>query len=193
MTLKMPRKSRGYISESLIYEVLDGQVIPYEGFRTVLKDLSKIENIKGSSGIQSYIIYLLMKWASAKFDKNYWILPNEAGFALDAQNRLSIDLALVAKDRLDFNELTNKLLNIAPDVVFEVDTKAAMEVIRHYDYYLKKTKKLLEAGCPLVVWFFTDTRQVMRATAHEPWTIVDWKDTVEVLGEELCLGEMMEG
>ena len=46
------------VPEYLVYEVMDGKPIPYRGFREVLNNNKILEDIMGSSGLQSFIISL---------------------------------------------------------------------------------------------------------------------------------------
>ena len=70
------------IPKSLIYEVIDGKPLYYEGYKDVLANKKTSEEIMGASGLQSYIIYYLLKVLYAKLDdRKYRFLTNEIGIA----------------------------------------------------------------------------------------------------------------
>lgn len=45
------------IPESLIYEIMDGKPLYYEGYKDVLANKKTSEEIMGVSGLQSFIIF----------------------------------------------------------------------------------------------------------------------------------------
>jgi hypothetical protein len=68
--------------------------------------------------------------------------------------------------------------------VIEIDTKADVTDFDSItDYYLKKTDALLDFGVERVVWIFTSAKKVMTATKGNPWLMVDWDVSVEILDD----------
>ena len=60
------------------------------------------------------------------------------------------------------------------------------------DYYLGKTKILLEFGVKEVVWIFTNEEKVMVARPNQPWFMVDWKDEIEIMGHRFTINQVIE-
>ena len=50
-----------------------------------------------------------------------------------------------------------------------------------FDYYERKTTKLLEFGVEKVIWLFTKSRKVWIAESGKDWLIRDWSQPVDVL------------
>ena len=81
------------IPESLIYEVIDGKPLYYEGYKDVLANKKTSEEIMGASGLQSFIIQYLLEVLYLKIGrKKYHFLTNEIGTHLDKNNNLSGDI-----------------------------------------------------------------------------------------------------
>ena len=63
-----------------------------------------------------------------------------------------------------------------------MDTKADMDRFDSpFDYYEKKTTKLLDFGVEKVIWLFTKSRKVWIAEAGKDWLIRDWTQSVDVM------------
>lgn len=66
------------IPENLIYEMVDGVPIYYKGYKDYLNGTTEIEELMGSSYLQSLIISKLVYYLMSRLDKNY--VPRLANF-----------------------------------------------------------------------------------------------------------------
>lgn len=172
-------KSDIVISEALIYEMVNGQPIYYNGWQEVLTGEKTIEQIMASSLIQSYLVYEI-GLTIAPLRKKYIIGSNEAGLKFKKGDWRAADIALWTKESMKGITLNPRYADIVPDIVIEVDTKA--DISTNPTYYLDKTKHLLDNGVRRVIWFFTNTEQVMVAEKGHKWEIQNWSDSVEIDG-----------
>jgi len=166
------------IPEILIYEMDNGTPIYYRGYRDYLKGQSQLEQIMGSSYLQSLIISQIVGLLIQKLGKDFIILTNEVGLKLGKRSWLAADIAIYEKKQLKDIKLEDKLLEVAPKYVIEIDTKAATEEIKDsIGYYHKKTDKLIKFGVQEVVWIFTGSKKIMLANKKsKKWEIGDWDD-----------------
>ncbi|MGD1891289.1 MAG: hypothetical protein ACFB15_11935 [Cyclobacteriaceae bacterium] len=104
------------VPEKLIYEVLDGQPIPYQGFQEVMAGNKKLEDIMGSSGLQSFIVTnVLVRFLMKHLPEDeYDILSNEAGLHLSKKNNLATDIGIYPSGKLAPDQLTDNYLNVPP-------------------------------------------------------------------------------
>ena len=176
------------IPEYLVYEVLDGQPIPYRGFQEVLKQEKTLEDIMGSSGLQAFIVTdVLLRFLFKSLPDEYAIVSNEAGLHLNKKNNLATDIGIYTIEKLQPQTLTNKYLDIPPLIAIEVDTKADLiGFASPQDYFNEKTNKLLEFGVEKVIWITTASRKVMVATPDQDWVISDWSKPIIILPDVIC-------
>lgn len=170
------------LPDALIYEMVDGKPIPYRGFQSVLRGEKTNEDIMGSSYLQAVIITELLLLLGRKLDQDiYQLMTNEVGLQFAPKSWRAVDLAVYRKEALQGIPLDNHYLSIAPELVIEVDTKAALDVIDNpLGYYQTKTDHLLDFGVRKVVWIFTETRKILLAEANRPWTMLDWSEEIEL-------------
>lgn len=162
------------IPKSLIYEMVDGKPIYYKGYKEYLKGNLQIEEIVGSSLLQSAIITGLLVLLHPKYGDKYHLLSNELGILFRKNSWRSADLVIIEKKKLGDKILENKYLDVAPKVVVEIDTKADLSEIEDtFGYYHKKTKQLLSFGVEKVIWVYTELQSVLIAD-KEDWQIIDW-------------------
>lgn len=172
------------IPKSLIYEMVDGKPIYYKGYKEYLSGQLQIDELMGSSLLQSAIITRLIVLLYQKFGNKYHLLSNELGILLEKKSWRAADLAIIKKEKLGNKILENKYLEIAPEIVVEIDTKADLSEIEDtFGYYHKKTKQLLSFGIKKVIWIYTDLKSVLIAEG-EDWQIIDWNKSF-ILIEDL--------
>lgn len=176
------------IPEYLVYEILDGQPIPYRGFQEVLAQEKTLEGIMGSSGLQAIIVTDILRFLFKHFPEDlYNIVSNEAGLHLSKKNNLATDIGIYKVDALPPEKLTDKYLNIPPLIAIEIDTKADLSGFASpQDYFNKKTNQLLSFGVEKVVWITTASRKVMVATANQDWIISDWSKPITLVPDVVC-------
>lgn len=171
------------VPEILVYEMVDGKPIYYKGYRAYLEGTKKIEELMGSSYLQSLIGTELIILLSQLLDLNkYRIMSNEIGLRFAKGSWRAADLVIYEKSALKGIPIENKYLEIAPEVVIEIDTKASLEDINNpLGYYQEKTTQLLDFGVRKVIWIFSDTQKIMIAEKEEDWKITSWKKEVTVM------------
>jgi hypothetical protein len=191
----LPRPSRATrkpkriaeIPDYLMYEEIDGRPVYYRGFRDVLNGKKTIDDIMGSSSLQGVFISMLLDFLYANLDKaQHYIVTNEIGLHLKKRTNLSSDIAIYDRAALKAATPNNRYFQIPPLAAIEVDTKAdTLEVAQafNWNYYNKKTQKLLGFGVKEVIWIFTETKQVMTASPESDWITSDWKRDISLLGK----------
>ena len=175
------RRSRK-IKDALVYEIMDGKPIYYKGYKAVLNNTKKPDDITGSSSLQSILVtYILSVLFKMLNENHFWILTNEAGIHLDKNNNLAGDIMVFEKERLKSSDINNRYVNLPANVIVEVDTKADLTK-QSFDIYLKsKTSKLHNFGVEKVIWIFTTSKQVVVAKAGEDWLMIDWNKDIEIM------------
>lgn len=81
-----------------------------------------------------------------------------------------------------------------PNVVFEIDTKAALEDYENpQDYYTLKTKNYLDFRVDQVIWIYTKSRTIEVSTKNGK-EIFSWGDNVVFLNKHtFCLMDILDG
>ena len=170
------------IPESLIYEMVDGKAIYYKGYKEYLKGKKQIDELMGSSYLQSLIITKLVFLLMSNLSKKYLVLTNEIGLQFKDKGWRAADIAIIETKKLKGVKKTNKYLKVAPKVVIEIDTKAELEEVKDsFGYFHKKTDELLNFGVERVIWIFTDSKKVMISEKNKDWQILNWSKDIEVM------------
>ena len=179
------------IPKALMYEMLDGIVVPYLGYEKVLAKKTNLENIMGSSGLQSLVIDIISNYLRGIF-KDYRFLNSELGLHINHKNNLAADIAMYHKSML-LKLASENYLDTPPRAVIEIDTKADQSVFE-YDgvYFNQKTQKLLDFGVEIVVWFFTSDQKIMIARPNQPWLTTHFDFDFDFLGQPMNLKKIME-
>ncbi len=182
------------IPESLIYEMVAGKPIYYRGYKEYLKGNKQIDELMGSSYLQSLIITQLVFLLMSNLSKEYLVLTNEIGLQFKEKGWRAADIAIVETRKLKGVKKSNKYLNIAPKIVIEIDTKAELEEVKDsFSYFHKKTDELLEFGVEKVIWIFTDSEKIMISEENKDWQILNWSKDVEVIdGLKINLEKLIE-
>lgn len=130
------------------------------------------------------MVSLILKFIVQKCDEEFLALTSELGFIFGKKTWRSLDVALyrktvIAEGGLPFD---NHYTKTAPEIVFEIDTKAEwMELPDKDAYFYRKTQQLLDAGVQKVIWIFTSSRKQMLAEQGKTWLTDDWGKEIEVL------------
>lgn len=169
------------IPDHLVYEMIEGMPIPYRGYESVLFQKKTLDDIMGSSSLQSALVSIALQFLYQKLsDNKYFIATNEAGLHIDKRNNLATDIGIF--DAKILKSLNDKYFTQPPLIAIEVDTKADLQQFPDpVNYYHTKTRKLLEFGVEKVIWITTATQKVMIATSKTDWITTDWKNDVVVI------------
>ena len=183
------------IPKALIYEMVDGKPIYYKGHKDYLSGEKQINELMGSSYLQALIGTQLIILLSRLIDlTKYQLISNEVGLKFGKKSWRAADLAIYERESLKDVPKVNKYLEIPPEIVIEIDTKADLEDIQDsLGYYHEKTDQLLNFGVKKVVWIFTDTQKVMIARQGEDWHISDWHKNILIMeGVEVNIVRIIE-
>jgi len=192
---KLSKEEKKRLLKILTYEKVNGKPIYYRDYEKVLKGELPPEAIMGSSGLQAFIVRLIVEFLLKTLDlSRYEILFNEVGFFYKKGSWRNLDIAIFEKEKVKPYLMQDKLIPVAPKIVIEVDTKADLSRYGGIEEYAhEKTQDLLDAGVEKVIWIFTKTKKVMIAEKGKKWIIQDWKDDFEVMeGMRLNIGELLE-
>ena len=78
---KLSKEERKNLLKALTYEKVNGKPIYYRNYEKVLKGELPLEAVMGSSGLQAYLIILLIEFLLNKLNRERFIvLSNEVGF-----------------------------------------------------------------------------------------------------------------
>lgn len=183
---KNPKRSKTkHIPESLIYEIIDGKPLYYKGYKDVLSNKKTAEEIRGSSGLQSFIVQYLLEILYLKIGrKEYHFLTNEIGTHLDTNNNLSGDIYIYEKAKLPPEKIDIHYVNVAPKIAIEIDIGVDLSDEKDFGYVFTKTHKLLDFGVEKVFWIFTKHQKVVIAMKNQDWLTKDWNQRIELLNNE---------
>ena len=179
---KQRRAERARLLKSLVYEMWDGKPVYYAGYEDVLKGTKTVEQVRSSSLRQGILVARLVGYLMNLIDlEEYVVATNEVGVQFEKGSWRTCDIAIFSLAMLEGQD-EDKYAWIPPKIAIEVDTKADMGLFDSpFDYYEKKTTKLLDFGVEKVIWLFTKSRKVWIAEAGKDWLIRDWNHPVEVL------------
>jgi len=194
-TISKEKKEKGKIPSYLIYETLDGIPVYYKGYREVLGKTKTFEEIMAYGDLQAIFLTYIRNYLQSALGKEYFIIQGETGVHVEHKTNPSLDLCIFLARQISLKNAANKYFEIAPQAVIEVDTKADVQFFEQEsgsNYFIKKTKKLLEFGVKEVVWFFTQDEKIMVAHPNQPWLTVDWKDEIEVMGHRFSIEKVIQ-
>jgi hypothetical protein len=178
------------IPKALMYEMLDGIVVPYRGYQKVLAKKATIESIKYSTSLKSLCISIIADYYRQKFS-NFRFLSSGVKLNLH-QNYLVADIAMFPKFALLQLKESN-YVEIPPRAIIEIDTKADQSVFEtESEYFRRKTQKLLDFGVELVIWFFTADQKMIIARPNQPWLITNFDYDFDFFGENMNLKKVLE-
>ncbi|WP_232219438.1 Uma2 family endonuclease [Hydrogenivirga sp. 128-5-R1-1] len=192
---KLSKEEKQELLKVLTYEKVKGKPIYYRGYKKVLKGELPPEAVMGSSGLQAFLIRLLVEFLLGALDrKMYEVLFNEIGFLCDKDSWRNLDIAVFEKEKVKPHLVQDKLIPIPPLVVIEVDTKADLSKYMNFEGYMyEKAEDLLNAGVQRVIWYITKVKKVLIAEPGKDWITADWDRDVEVLkGVELNLKKLLD-
>lgn len=174
------------IPTSLIREIIDGKPYYYKGYQEVLAGSVNEEGIMGCSSLQSFIVNYLIRVLFRSIDESrYLVATNEPGLHINKRNNLASDILVFDYDVLTIDQINLNYAQVPPVISVEVDTRIELDDVTESKYVALKTMKLLEFGVEKVIWFFTETKQIMIAMPGN-WTTFGWDHEVALMPGTLC-------
>ena len=192
---KLPPEKKKALLKVLTYEKVRGKPIYYRDYRKVLEGELPPEGVMGSSGLQAYLISLIVGYLLSVLDRDrFVVLTNEVGFKLTRGSWRNLDIAIFEKEQVEPYLVQDKLIPVPPIVVIEIDTKADLSRYGSFEEYMyEKTKDLLEAGVKKVIWYVSKVKKVLIAESGKDWITKDWSAEVEVFeGIQLSLERLLK-
>lgn len=175
------KKRTKAIPASLVYEEMDGKPIYRKGYGQVLAKKKTLEEIMGSSIVQSLVVSAIASYLRHQLAKQFAVVSNESGIHLAKGNNLASDVAVYNKKDIT-NPFSKQYFDFPAQLVVEVDIKAETEnFTTQNDYVIQKTEKLLTFGIPRVIWIFIEGRKIMVAEPGKDWIIANWNREVELM------------
>lgn len=188
ITQKVPRRKRKIekIPSYLVYETLNGKVLPYKGYKDVLAKKKKTSEIMGCSSLQGILVSIIVWFVNNQINrKKYFVATNEIGIHISNNTNISNDIAIFEKEGIT---LTNKYFDVAPKIVIEIDVKIDIDPDDHEEnsnYIIEKAQKMLDFGTEKVIWILTQNKTIFIFSKTETWTIVPFNTDIPVLDD--CL------
>ena len=175
------------IPAKFIYEIIDGRPIYYAGYKDVLNKEKTIDEIMGSSSLQSTIIDLIIKFFhKIEFDGNlnYRLFYSEVGLHAGKKNNIAADIAIYKASDIRTEDISDSYLSKPPRVVIEVDTKASVSDVNDVLEYMEtKTEKLLQFGTEKILWILTKRKKIIVITDSKQWYFADWDETIRIIDD----------
>jgi hypothetical protein len=167
------------VPNSLVWEVLDGQILYRRGYKDVMKKLKTIEEIMGTSSYQSIINSYFLSILFSQLDlRKYDILTSEIGVHFKKNDNTSNDIAIY--NRLSANQISKKYTDYPAKLVIEIDIDIDPDSMSDFDYLNKKTQKMLDFGVEKVIWVLTNSKQVVVATPDTSWQTLNWSTDIDL-------------
>jgi len=150
----------------------------------------------GSSILQAVLVALLTVFLHRELERRapgrYLVASNEVGFKISKTTWRNLDVAVFAREALLAGGLTDKMAEVPPLLVIEVDTKADLSRYEgQMEWYIReKVDDLLAAGVQQVLWYTTRDRRVLEARPGQPgqaWLLDHWERAVPLVVEGLTL------
>ncbi len=169
------------VPEVFIAEYLDGIPMYYNGYKKILHNPSQVEEIMGAGAIHSILLSYFIKLLAIKLDETkYWLMTGETGYTPEKKNLFNLDLAVYEKGKLLPGAIGYEYVNVAPELVVEIDTSVENDEVTKDEYIFGKTQRLLQFGTGKVVWVFSKTKLVMVAEPGLPWQVHPWNTNLEL-------------
>ncbi len=184
-----PIKNELIIPNYLIKEEINGKPYAYKGYKSVLSNEKKLEEIMGCSTLQAFIIdYILKSLYRQLADGLYYIHTNESGLHLKHRSNVSCDIVIYEKATFSPSKINKHYSTVAPKVVIEVDVDIDLQedtivFSNNYKYIREKIDALFAFGVEKVIWVLSDSKQIIVATPSEDWRFVDWNKDILIIDD----------
>ncbi len=172
------------VPEYLVKEEIDGKKFYYPGYKHVVSGKKNLEDIMGSSGLQSFLIEYFTYHVLSKLNlKKYRVFLGETGNHLGYRNNLSLDIAIFDRKVLTPEKVTDKYVDVPAYCVIEIDVQAEWEAgdMSDVEFIGLKTNKLFEFGTQKLIWVLSKSKKIIVAEPNKHWSIIDWNEDIELI------------
>jgi hypothetical protein len=170
------------VPEDLVKEVIDGIPVFYKGYRDVLANTKKLDDIMADGLFQAMLKMWLSNLFFNQLGTQYWVFSGEVGSHVSHRNNMAHDIVILDKIALPASSITNKYADVPAKVVLEIDTEVEYGQDLSVETYIhRKTQNTLDFGTEKVIWIFTASRKIMVAAPGQDWITSDWDKTIEVM------------
>lgn len=178
----------------LVKEMLDGRPLYYKGYKAVLNNTKTLEEIMGSSALQSEIISCILQFLFTNLDlSKYRIYTNEIGSHISHKNNMSHDIAIFDKTVLTPDKINDRYTEVPAKIIIEVDVRIEAEQFPEWDYVTLKNETVFDFGIEKAIWVLSKSKKVIVAQPGQDWLIVDWNKDIELLdGHFFNIGKYLE-
>jgi hypothetical protein len=179
---------RQLIPSSLVKEQLDGINLYYRGYREVLEQSKKLEDIMGCSSEQWAVLEYFVRLLGKITDEDrYALATNEAGVHLKKNSNLSVDAAVFDWKIFTPDMVSKKYASVAPILTIEIDIDIELSPeetsMTIPEYVERKVNRLIEFGVQRVIWVFTATKNILVAEPGKLPVRYNWDEDI-LLWEE---------
>lgn len=183
-----PKASSRKIPARFIREEVNGKLYYYKGYKSVMNGTKQIEEIMGSSSLQSFLVGFIYGILFSKINrKKYSLTTNETGLHLGNKNNLATDIGIFLKENVVLND---KYFEIAPEIAIEVDVKIDTNDI---EYVFTKSAEMMNFGTQKILWVLTKHKKIMLFSKNETTQVLDWdKDIYLMDGVVLNIQNLIE-
>ncbi len=170
------------VSDSLVYEELNGNPLYRRGYKEVLINQKTVEDIMGNSSLQAFIVSILFAEISRLLPDNLLAFTSESGLHLGPGDNISNDIAIF--QTADLRKVDEFYFSVLPKIVVEVDVKidfAKDNFTSPADYVNIKTQKMLDFGVEKVIWITTAaaSRKILIAETNSDWRLTHWRSEID--------------
>ena len=171
------------ISDYLIYEILDGLPIFYNGYKDVLLNKKRADEIKYKSSLTSFILSNLFCQFLKLLDDDKYVVFSNLGFYINESNNLTGGIVIYEESEFRKMIINEHYADVPAKIAIEVDVTADTSDIGGVDTYVyKKVRKLLNFGVERVIWINTATKTILIADDNlKSWIVQDWNKDIEII------------
>lgn len=187
------RKAAPKIPDWLVYEMVDGKPIYYKNYQKLLEDFSnEHQSDMADSRTQHWLKIWLNRWLFKFLEPmGYDIGSGELGLLVGKGDWRGADVVIYREEDI---KLGPTYEDIPPEIIIEIDVKAALGNQRVEDYIDRKNEDYHQMGVKKVIWIFTAKREIMVAEAGKNPTFHRWDEWIETIeGASFNLDELMRG
>ncbi|WP_019989056.1 hypothetical protein [Rudanella lutea] len=163
------------------HEELEGQILYRKGTLAVLNGQKTINEIMGSSSLQSLVVSILFGEIFKYLPDDYLAFVSEPGLHIAHNSNVANDIAIFRLAEIE--KVNRKYFATPPDIVIEVDVKLEIDLSNYQkeeDYIFHKTQTMLDFGVGTVIWITTEgTRKVLVAQPNQDWRVTTWESDID--------------